>query len=899
MAEKDKNKEGFINLKKIHEIQCGGFVQGLIRDLRSSRIQLDHILSEAFDIKKRNEIKNMPIVEEKIIESETVKEEKTEAKIEEQVKKSEEIKYETKQNFTPINKESNSRPFNNERDYRNNQGSYQGNRPFNQDTRPPYNQSGRPPYNQDGRPPFNQERRPYNQDGRPPFNQERPSYNQNGRPPYNQGGRPPYNQDGRPPYNQSGRPPYNQYNQNGQRSDFRKPSGTGFASSAENNFKSFVAEGVLPYEPARSFGNKNKSPNRDNSKDFEEKKSTIKQKNNKNVFVNNSDGFEEVRMGSRKLVKNKKEKEIFIAPQIEHAIITSDKITVKTLSEKTGKPVTEIIKKLVILGIMATINSTIDFETAELISNELGITLELKLEKTFEEKLKEKIKGVDNEKESIERPPVVTVMGHVDHGKTSLLDAIRKTDVATGEAGGITQKIGGYSIVAEGKKITFIDTPGHAAFTSMRIRGANVTDIAILVVAADDGVMPQTEEAIKHIKAAGVPMIVAVNKMDKPGANLEKTKQQLADKNVLSEEWGGDVIFVPISAKTGMGIDKLLETIHLIAEVQELRANPKSLATGVVIEAELDKNRGPVASVLVQNGTLHVGDNIVSGLTYGKVRAMYDDKGNVIKKAEPSVCVSVLGFYDVPNSGDLVSAIDEKLSKQVIQERKNIIKMEKAASTSGVSLEDFMSKVNEVKLKAINIIIKADVQGSVEALVQTLTEIKNDEAKVSCISSGVGFVTESDILLAKASSAIIIAFNVKTGPKAAQLAKAEKIQIKNYNIIYNVVDDLTESISAMRTIKYEQVVIGHGEVRAIFKLSSIGYVVGSYILDGKATKGSFVKIYRGDELICENQIESLRVVKDEKSEVSKGFECGIKIKDGNLAQVEDKLEFYENVPIKN
>ena len=860
MAEKDKNKEGFVNLRKIHEIQCGGFVQGLIRDLRSSRIQLEHILFEAINIKKRNE--SEIIHEEKVVEVESKVEETTIEKVEKQPKK-QEIVYENKQEFSSnnFNRQFSPRPFNNnynqDRDFKNNQ-NYQGNKPFNFE-RKPFDPT---------RKPFNSERKPFDPN-RKPFDPNRKPFDPT-----------------RKPFDSKERP-------------FNKPSGTGFAPSKGNNFKSFVAEEIIPNEVNRTFGNKNKSPNRDKNKEIEEKKTNIKQKSNKNVFVNNSDGFEEVRMGSRKLVRNKKEKETFVAPQIEHAIITTEKITVKTLSEKTGRAVTDIIKKLFILGIMATINSSIDFETAELVASELGVKLELKSEKTFEEKLKEKIKNIDNQEGYIERPPVVTVMGHVDHGKTSLLDAIRKTDVVSGEAGGITQKIGAYSIVAGGKKITFIDTPGHAAFTSMRIRGAKVTDIAILIVAADDGVMPQTEEAINHIKAAGVPMIVAINKMDKPGANPEKIKQQLADKGVLSEEWGGDTIFVPISAKTGLGIDKLLETIHLVAEVQELKANPDGMATGVIIEAELDKNRGPVASVLVQNGTLRVGDNIVSGLTYGKVRAMYDDKGNTVKEATPSICVSVLGFYDVPNSGDHVSAIDEKLSKQVIQERKNKIKTEKAASTSGVSLEDFMSKVNEGKLKTLNIIIKADVQGSVEALVQTLTDIKNDEVRVAVIHSGVGFVTESDVLLAKASSAIIIAFNVKTGPKAAQLAKAEKVEIKDYNIIYNVVDDLTAAISGMKTIKYEKVVIGHAEVRAIFKLSSVGYVVGSYILDGKVTKNSFVKVYRGDELICENQIESLKVVKDEKSEVAKGFECGIKIKDGNLAQVDDKLEFYENVPIKD
>jgi translation initiation factor IF-2 len=886
MAEQNTKNEGFINLRRIHDIQVGGSVQGLIRDLRSTRIQLEHTLSEALKLKNKNKEEvvneNFTVAEKEIkpIEKEQISEAIPQIKEEAVVEEKSQVK-------TFVNESSDRR---NQQDRQ-----YQNNRTFNQNNNKPYQNR---PFNQEDRQyqPRPQGDRPYNQNR---SNQDRP-FNQNR--PYNQDR--PFNQN-RPFNPNAPKPGFNNQNNFNNQRPFNKPFnatnkvGTGFAPSKGNNFKSFIAEDIIPVEPVRNFVNKTKFANKEVSKEAEEKKTSARQRNtNKNVFVNNSDGFEEVRMGSRKLIKNKKEKEVFVAPQVDHAIITSENISVKTLSEKTGKSVTEIIKKLFILGIMATINSTINFETAELVASELGVTLELKLEKTFEEKLKEKI-AIDSDEECIIRPPVVTVMGHVDHGKTSLLDAIRKTDIVSDEAGGITQKIGAYSIVTGGKKITFIDTPGHAAFTSMRIRGAKVTDVAILVVAADDGVMPQTEEAINHIKAAGVPMIVAINKMDKPTANAEKIKQQLADKGVLSEEWGGDTIFVPISAKTGMGIDKLLDTIHLVAEVQELKANPNRMATGVIIEAELDKNRGPIASVLVQNGTLRTGDTFISGLTYGKVRAMYDDKGNIVESAGPSICVSVLGFDEVPNSGDALSVIDEKLSKQVIQERKNKIKEERALSTSGVSLDDFMSRVNEGKLKALNIIIKADVQGSVEALVQTLTEIRNDEVKVVAIHSGVGFVTESDVLLAKASSAIIIAFNVKTGPKAAQLAKAEKVQIKDYNIIYNVVDDLTAVISGMQTVKYEQVVIGHAEVRAIFKLSSVGFVVGCYITDGKVVRNSFARVYRGNELICENQIESLKVVKDEKAEVAKGFECGIKIKDGGLVKVEDKLEFYENVPIKN
>ena len=825
MAEQNKNN-GFINLKKIHEIQVSGAVQSLIRDLRSTRIQLEHILSEALKLKQQNNDanKNINNLSQNTIAGR------------EDFQRQDFVADQKKQFVSSQTKSENT----------SSEQVEDGIKPFKNSTFKP---------------------REFKQQG---FKRQDQNYSKN--------------------FNKS-------YSLKDSVKPVKENRGAGFASSKVNNFRAFTAPDIVIQENNRTFGNKNKS----SSRDLEEKRQPTSKKNTqnyKNVFVNNSDGFEEVRMGSRKLIKTKKEKvQSFVAPIIDHAVITSEKISVKNLSEKTGKPATEIIKKLMILGIMATINSIIDYETAELVASELGITLELKLEKTFEEQLKE-MTAKEESTNLVERPPVVTVMGHVDHGKTSLLDVIRKTNVVSGEAGGITQRIGAYSIVAGGKKITFIDTPGHAAFTSMRARGAQVTDVAILVVAADDGIMPQTEEAIAHIKSANVPMIVAINKMDKAEANAEKVKQQLAEKGVLPEEWGGDTIFVPISAKTGMGIDKLLETIHLVSEIQELKADPSRMAIGVVIEAELDKNRGPVASVLVKNGTLRVGDNIVSGLTYGKVKAMYDENGKQVKEAGPSICVSVLGFSEVPNSGDSVAVIDEKLSKQVIEERKTKIKLEKANSTSGVSLDDFMTKVNEGKLKSLNVIIKADVQGSVEALKQTVSTIRNEEVKVNCIHSAAGFVTESDVILAKASDAIIIAFNVKTGPKALALSKNEKVEIKNYSIIYEIVDDLTSAINGMKTIKYQQVVIGHAEVRAIFKLSSAGYIVGSYITDGKVTRNSYVKVYRENELICETQIESLKILKEDKSEVLKGFECGIKLKDGNLVKVDDKLEFYINEPIK-
>ena len=689
-------------------------------------------------------------------------------------------------------------------------------------------------------------------------------------------------------------------NQQRPNNNFKK--NNSFVSTRANGFKSFApapteSSAVLA-QPERNFGNKNKQRrNVDESKKISAKLRANANKQN-NILVLDDDGFEETTMGSRKLIKKKKEAQTVVAPQITHAVITTNEITVKDLSEKIGKPVSEIVKKLMLLGVMATINSSIDFDTAELVSNELGVTLELKLDKTFEEKLHDVSAEQDAEENLVKRPPVVTVMGHVDHGKTSLLDAFRKSNVVSGEAGGITQKIGAYQISFNGEKITFIDTPGHAAFTSMRARGAEVTDVAILVVAADDGIMPQTVEAINHIKAAGVPMIVAINKMDKPEANPERVKQQLTEHGVLPEEWGGDAICVPISAKTGMGLDELKKMILLVAEMEDLKANPNKMATGVVLEAELDKNRGAVATVLVQNGTLKIGDSIMSGITYGKVKAMFDENGKPVKKAGPSTPVSVMGFNDVPSSGDAVYAVEESLSKQVINERINKIKQERAKHTSGATADDFMSRVHEGKLKNLNIIIKADTQGSVEALKASLEAIKNDEVKVVCIHSAPGAITESDVILAQTTGAIIIAFNLKTPSKMEQLIESMKVEHIESKIIYEIIDQVTRISKGMMAVKYEEKYIGSAEIRVVFKLSSAGMVAGSYVLDGKIQRNGIAKVKRKNETIGESVIDSLKIVKDEKSEVAKGFECGIKLRDNINFQEGDIIECYLKQEIK-
>lgn len=686
-----------------------------------------------------------------------------------------------------------------------------------------------------------------------------------------------------------------------QNKNYGKKTGTGFISAKANNFRSFANDlPEIDFKNERSHANKAKFAQKYSNN--EERKSQNRRKDEQrknNVFIEDENGFEEMSFGSRKSVKKKKETSQKVnTVTITHATLTAKEITVKDFSEKIGKPVTEIVKKLMLLGIMATINSNIDYETAELVASDFGITLELKIDKSFEEKLLESANEEDDASKLIKRPPIVAVMGHVDHGKTSLLDAFRKTNVVAGEAGGITQSIGAYQIEFNGEKITFIDTPGHAAFTQMRARGAQATDIAILVVAADDGVMPQTVEAINHIKAAGVPIIVAINKMDKPEANPDRIKQQLAEYNILPEEWGGDAICVPISAKTGMGLDDLKKAILLVSEMLDLKANPNKMATAVVIEAELDKNRGAVASVIVENGTLHVGDSIMSGLTYGKVRAMFSDKGKPIKEALPSTPVEILGLNEVPSAGDQVYAVDESLSKQVIQERITNIKKQRATQSSGVTLDNFMNRVQEGALKNLNIIIKADTMGSVEALKNTLAGIKNDEAKVNIVHSGAGAVTESDVDLAKTTESIIISFNQKPVAKAKILADKNKVQIKEYKIIYEVVDDITNAINGMLSVKYEEVYIGLAEIRMVFKLSTAGKVAGSYIKDGKAVRNAIVYIKRGNEEIGQSTIESLKIVKDEKAEVQKGFECGIKLRDNIDFKEGDLIEIYSKEVVK-
>ncbi len=611
--------------------------------------------------------------------------------------------------------------------------------------------------------------------------------------------------------------------------------------------------------------------------------------------------FDDERGVYRKVRTKKAAKQAVQTVKIDHAVVTTDNIPIKVLSEKLGVTAVEITKRLFKDGIVTTVNGSIDYETAFMIAADLGIELEYKPEKTAEEKLSEKQADTVEEIESlVPRAPVVTVMGHVDHGKTSLLDYIRKTNVTEGEAGGITQHIGAYSVSVGDKKITFLDTPGHEAFTAMRARGAQVTDIVILVVAADDGIMPQTVEAINHAKAADVSIIVAVNKMDKQGADINKVKQDLTNYGLLPEEWGGDTIVCPVSAKTGEGIDNLLENVLLVAEMKELLANPNREARGTIIEAKLDKGMGPVASVLVQNGTLHTGDNIISGMVTGRVRAMIDDRGKQVKSAGPSTAVSVLGFEEVPNAGDSIYAVSQELMKQVIEERKRKESEARVAQVSKISLDEVFGKIAEGNMKTLNLIIKGDVQGSVEAVKQSVVKLSNDEVQVKVIHSGAGAVNESDVMLADSSNAIILAFNVRPDAKAKALAERSKVDIRTYRIIYDLLDDVEGALKGMIAPKYQEVYMGKCEVRQVFKITGVGNVAGCYVTDGKIVRGGKLRIYRDDVLVVEGNVQQLKRFKDDVKEVSYGFECGCSIEGFKDIRIGDIIECYliQEVPAK-
>jgi len=584
--------------------------------------------------------------------------------------------------------------------------------------------------------------------------------------------------------------------------------------------------------------------------------------------------------------KKKKEEQVFQTPD---KILVGDFIQVRELAEMTGKGTGEIVKKLMELGIMATINQEIDFETVEILGSLLDIEVERELSE--EQQILEEI--VDTPESLVPRPPIVTVMGHVDHGKTSLLDKIRHADVVSSEAGGITQHIGAYQIkMDKGKSITFIDTPGHEAFTAMRARGANLTDIVVLVVAADDGVMPQTVEAINHIRAAKVPFLVALNKMDKPDVNPDKVMQQLTEYNIVPEEWGGDTMFIPVSAKTGMGIENLLEMTALLAEMQELKANPNRAAEGVVIEAQLDKGKGAVATVLVQKGTLKIGDFIVCGLTWCKVRAMTDFRGRRVDLAYPSMPVEITGWSDVPEVGEKVLVTDEKIAKEIAGLRLNEKKLEDQKASSRISLDDFYKQMQNTGIKELNLIIKGDVGGSIEALAQSLLRLSTNEVKVNVIHSAVGAVTETDVMLASASNAIIIGFNVRPDIKARKYGEEENIDIRMYRVIYEAIDDVKKAMEGLLEPEYREKYLGRAEVRQTFKVPVVGTVAGAYIIDGKMQRNADIRVLRDSVIIHEGKLSSLKRFKDDVKEVVEGYECGMGVKDFNDIKEGDIIEAY-------
>lgn len=619
----------------------------------------------------------------------------------------------------------------------------------------------------------------------------------------------------------------------------------------------------------------------DNVKQGTKKQKINQKKKNKQLGTKQKRETEETLKKKEK--KDKKEEKV-------HVLIP-DEITVGQLAERMKRPATEIIKKLMLLGIMASVNETIDFDTASLIVEELGGTFEKEIILTEEDKL---FNDVPDSPEQLKpRSPVVVVMGHVDHGKTSLLDSIRNTNVTDGEFGGITQHIGAHRVRVGDKKITFLDTPGHEAFTAMRARGAMVTDIAILVVAADDGIMPQTIEAINHARAAEVSIIVAINKIDKEGANPDRVKQELTEQGLVPEEWGGDTICVEVSAKKGTNIDKLLEMVLLVAEMRELKANPDRPAKGTVIESKLDKGRGPVATVLVQNGTLRVGDIVVAGTAVGHVRAMNDDKGRSVKKAGPSIPVEILGLSEVPEGGDTFYAVDdERKAREVVENRKFKEKQSKQQKASAISLDNLFEHIESGKMKDLNIIVKADVQGSVEAVTQSLTRISNDEVRVNVIHGAVGAVTESDVMLASASGAIIVGFNVRPTPGAATAAENDEVDIRLYRVIYDAIEDIEKALKGMLEPTFREAVTGHAEIRTTFRVSGVGTIGGAYVTDGKILRSSKVRVVRDGIVIHEGELGSLKRFKDDVKEVASGYECGLSIDKFNDIKDGDVVEAY-------
>ncbi|MBR3428586.1 MAG: translation initiation factor IF-2 [Clostridia bacterium] len=761
-------------------------------------------------------------------------------------------------------------------------GSQQG--PYGRPAGGQQGQFGRPAGGQQG---------PY---GRPAGGQQgqfgRPAGGQQG--PY---GRPAGGQQG--PY---GRPAGGQQGQygrpaGGQQGGFNRPAGGAQPGSARSaGSRSRTPELTVPMEKERVS---NYDPNKKNyiRQHDPEHVSRNRKQASKNSGFNGYDD-EVIRGGKRARSKKPSAQQMMAPIKIETAYMAGDTITVRDLTEKIGKPAGEIIKKLFMLGNMATINSEIDFDTAQLVCSDFEITLERKQEQTAEAALV--AEDFDDTEENLEeRPPVVTIMGHVDHGKTSLLDYIRKSRVTAGEAGGITQHIGAYTVNVDGRQITFLDTPGHEAFTAMRARGTQATDIAVLVVAADDSVMPQTVESINHAKAAEVPIIVAINKMDKPDANPEKVKQDLTQYGLVCEDWGGETICVPVSAKTGEGVDDLLEMILLQADVLQLQANPNRLGRGVIIEAKLDKARGPLATVLLQNGTLRVGDNIIAGMASGRVRALINDKGERVESAGPSMPVEIMGFDDVPSAGDEMIAVgDDHLSRQVADERREKLKASREATMAKMSMENLFASIEAGKVTTLNLIIKADVQGSVEAVKQAMEKLSNDEVKIRVLHSAAGAITKDDVNLASAFNAIIIGFNIRPDASAREAAEKAKVDVRLYTVIYKAIEDMELAMKGLLEPEYREVLLGHAEVRNVFKITGAGIIAGCYVTDGKVQRNAQVRLLRDNVVVHEGKLSSLRHLKDDVKEMAAGYECGMSLEGHNDIKEGDIVECYimEEIP---
>ena len=742
--------------------------------------------------------------------------------------------------------------------------------------------------------------------------------------------------DNREGYNRDNRD-NNRYNNRNGRNDYRQNNNSNNnnrfnnnnkrpldAKGIEKNIKNIMAVENIEKEPVREYNKeidkqkannrfeenknnkKNKNRRNNNNRDFDEGKLKSLRQTNKlsNMFDDQDGGMldyydlttERGRRGKKRKNQNDQDRnkqKIFKLTEIE----IPENITVKDLAAEMKKTTADVIKKLLGYGIMATINQEIDYDTAYLVAQEFGITAKKKTVVTDEDILFDETE--DREEDLQPRPPVIVVMGHVDHGKTSLLDAIRKTNVIEGEAGGITQAIGAYQVKINDRLITFLDTPGHEAFTAMRARGAQITDIAILVVAANDGVMPQTVEAINHAKSAGIPIIVAINKIDLPDANPDKVKQELMKYELVPEEWGGDTIFVPISAKTGKNIDQLLEMVLLEADVLELKANPDKQSKGAVIEARLDKSKGAIATVLVQRGTLDVGDTIVVGSSIGRIRAMKDDKGKKVKTAGPSTPVEIMGLTEVPEAGETFYEVkNEKVAKHLIEKRKNQAREKAINQGTKITLDNLFSQMEEGKLKVLNLIVKADVQGSVEAVKQALEKLENEEVRVKVIHAAAGAVNQSDVTLAKVSNAIIIAFNVRPDSTAKEIAEKDEVEIKQYSVIYQAIEDVEAAMKGMLEPKYEEKVIGNVEVRQTFRISNVGTIAGAYVLSGKVERNAGVRVIRDNIVIHEGHLSTLKRFKDDVKEVGKGFECGMQIENYNDIKEGDMIEVYIMEEIK-